>query len=241
MSAVLAEQARAKAKAKINNYLRDPKTPVDASSFTESEAENGSVQTGPRPVSRRQFKRGGHVMPEGKYTTIRADRKKRAAGGNIGNQYENRNIKQANESRDGTKQTGGMAHGGSCNCSKCSGGRVGKSAGGVLFGGTRPQGGRMPRASGGRAKKGTNINIIVAPSGGQKPAMPPPMAPPPGGPPPGGLGLHQGMPPPPMAPGAGAPPPMGMGHARGGRTGYPLKDGAGGGMGRRQKIAAYGG
>lgn len=28
--------------------------------------------------------------------------------------------------------------------------------------------------------------------------------------------------------------------ARGGRTGYPLDDGSGGGSGRREKIAAYG-
>ncbi len=34
---------------------------------------------------------------------------------------------------------------------------------------------------------------------------------------------------------------IGAGRARGGRTGYPLDDGAGGGAGRREKIAAYGG
>lgn len=134
-----------------------------------------------------------------------------------------------------------------CACSKCSGGRVGKSAGGVLSGGTRPAGGRIARKGGGRAKKGMNVNIIIAPS---QPAQSKPMMPPPGGPqmPPGaGPGMHQGPPPPPPAM-AGGPPPMGMPRKDGGAVvghfakpgKYPLKDGAGGAKGRLEKIKAYG-
>lgn len=121
-----------------------------------------------------------------------------------------------------------------------------KSAGGALDGGTRPKGGRIARATGGRSKKGgQTVNIIIAPP---KPAMalPPPGAmPPPRGPqgipapPPGAMGPPPGGMPP---PGAGAPSPMGappMMRKFGGRA-YPIKDGAGGAKGRLEKIRAYG-
>jgi hypothetical protein len=125
------------------------------------------------------------------------------------------------------------------------------AGGGVLQAGARPQGGRIARASGGKAKKGMNVNIIITqqPGGmarGAPPVPPRPMMPPPG---PGPVGLHQAAPPPPAAmgppaaAGAGAPPPMGpppmMPRKSGGRA-YPIKDGAGGGKGRLQKIRAYG-
>jgi hypothetical protein len=122
-----------------------------------------------------------------------------------------------------------------------------KSAGGVIDGGTRPKGGRMARKGGGRTKKGMNVNIIIAPS---QPS-PRPMMPPPGGPPmppgAGPMGLHAGAPPPvgpPQMPPAGAGMPRKDGgsvvgkFAKPGR--YPLKDGAGGAKGRREKIRAYG-
>ena len=117
---------------------------------------------------------------------------------------------------------------------------------------------RTARAAGGRtgkAKGKTNVNIIIgqhppgATGGGgmpmppaPRPSMPVPMPPPP----PGGM---QGPPGAPGAPGAPMPVPMPMGpqgggmppmgRARGGRT-YPIHDGAGGGEGRLEKIAAYG-
>jgi hypothetical protein len=135
-----------------------------------------------------------------------------------------------------------LIHAMGCKCAKCSGGRVGKAAGGsAIDGGTRPAGGRLARKGGGRTKKGMNVNIIIAPSP-PKPAMPAPgMGLPPGA---GPVGLHQGAPPP--SPGAGAPmgPPAGMPppqmRKRGGRTGYPIESGAGGGLGRLEKIRAYG-
>ena len=102
---------------------------------------------------------------------------------------------------------------------------------------------RSQRASGGRTKGKTNINIVVnptkpdqntvPPAGPVRPPAPPPMvpppppmAPPPGAPPPN-------MPPPSMMAGAGGPPPM---RARGGRLGMNKIGGAGGGLGRLEKA-----
>jgi len=138
--------------------------------------------------------------------------------------------------------------------------RTGKKDGGSpvasgKYQGTRPTGGRIARADGGRTKKGkTNINIVID-AGGKQPGMPgmgdmskqmppppTPMTPPPQiggppmppGPPPGApMGGPPGMPP-------GIPP---MPRKRGGRTnaGFPdMEAGAGGGLGRLEKIKSYG-
>lgn len=316
----LAVQARAKAKEKVERLTRSNTGKIDASGWKEPLGEMAGVQTGPRPISRRQFRRGGKVHGEHasmhagrkprasggggwkagtkgyedhaanqkihvpntrsttkQYTetsspTMAAARKERASGGMTADGYINRNVKEANESREGEKHVGGMkkggrahkatggnmtamalpqaftpvaraeggrTHGAQCHCAKCGGGAVAKAAGGPVYGGTRPEGGRIARASGGRSKKAMNVNIIIAPSGGAaKPAMPiGPMPPPPGGPP----GMHQGLPPPP--PPGGAPPPMSpspMMRKHGGRA-YPIEHGAGGGKGRLEKARAYGG
>jgi len=136
------------------------------------------------------------------------------------------------------------------------GGKVSVSDGALE--GTRPTGGRLARKTGGRASKGKmNVNIIIG-AGPKGPAGPGGMGPADGGmgapvgmrqglnppmPPPGPAGAP---PAPPMGPGAMPPggmppgaPPM-MGRKSGGRVSYPLKDGAGGGLGRLQKIKAYG-
>ena len=117
--------------------------------------------------------------------------------------------------------------------------------------GNRPTGGRMPRASGGSAKKGTTVNIIIAqkpehppmgpPGMGGMPPKPPGPMPIPGAPP---GGAPQGMP----APPPGAPPPMGgpnmpppsMGRASGGKVYPDMKYASGGGKGRLEKINKYG-
>ena len=108
---------------------------------------------------------------------------------------------------------------------------------------------RSQRASGGRTKGKTNINIIVnpskagddqqmQPSGPIRPPPPPvmtPPAPPPGGPPPG---MPPNMPPPSMmaGPPPGMPPGMPPMRARGGRLGMNKIGGAGGGLGRLEKA-----
>lgn len=274
----LSEEARAKAKSKAERLVRaDPTTRVDASGYKPDGALDADVRTGMRPISRRAFKSGGKVA--GESGLARADRRPRkAAGGSLtANSLVNRDVKEANEERDGIKHRGGMNSGGrakrdmgglalpqwntpvarkdggkvlgsGCGCGKCSGGRVGHAKGGpAINDGTRPVSGRLARKGGGRAKKGTNVNIIIAPQGGGgRPPMPPVGMPPPGGP----VGLHQGAPPP--APPAGAPPAAGpampLARKSGGRTlekdggklvkpgAYPIDSGAGGGLGRLEKA-----
>jgi len=144
---------------------------------------------------------------------------------------------------------------------KNRGGRTMKYGGGGVFSGNSTTkipgvvGGREAHAKGGRTKskgKGkTHINIIIgahgAPAGGgmmPNAPVPAPMSPrtppmPEGGPP------MPPMPPPGMMPpGAGGPPmpPPGiMPRKNGGRTIHVIDHAAGGGLGRKEKIKAYGG
>lgn len=101
---------------------------VDASTFTPAEPLNADVKTGARPVSRRAFKVGGKVA--GAEAMTHAGRTPRKSGGKTeyANGLVNRNVKDANEEREGIKHVGGFK----------KGGRTAKQVGGDL---TRP----MPR------------------------------------------------------------------------------------------------
>ncbi len=226
---------------------------VDASGYEVPGELHTEEKTGPCKPKPRAYAKGGKV--EGDKAHHHAGRKSRDAGGNT----------TAAQKLVPSVPTGGIygsgftpTHSGMLaqGAGFKKGGEAKKRAkGGEVPGnsevtGTRPKGGRMARADGGRAKGKTNINIIIgAPKDNDQPPMvpPPPSAVPPGGPPrppglpPAAMGAMQ---PPGMGgpSGPGMPPPMppaAMPRARGGRT-YPLDAASGGGEGRLEKIAAYG-
>jgi len=88
---------------------------VDASDFVQGTPLNADVQTGMRPLSPRAFKKGGKVS--GAAAKARADRMQRKSGGRAEVQEwvkakVNRNVKNANEEREGIKHVGGLKKGG---------------------------------------------------------------------------------------------------------------------------------
>ena len=264
----MSKQLRSDRKERMNRIIKgDPHAKVDASDFTPAEPLMTETKTGNRPVSRRQYRVGGAVAA---VNAGRSARKSGGSAGPLSRFNVREAAKDNGEPQHvGGFKRGGHAdekedkklieremakHEKGCKCAKCWGGRARAAGGNVSDGrlqGTRPTGGRIARKHGGKAKGKTNIIINI---GAAKPAMPPPM-PPPGMMPPGGpAGMHMGAPPPRpgMLPSVGAPPPAAMPPGmpgglppgmlprnRGGRA-YPIKDGAGGGMGRMQKMRAYG-
>jgi hypothetical protein len=148
-----AKKARDAMKAKAKRLAAgDPHQKVDSSTWTPPEALNADKKTGMRPVSKRAYKKGGKVIGkcEGGMVAKRADRKARKSGGRteeqpIVDRYVNRDMKKANEYRDGTKHIGGLK----------KGGRTGKMGGGVM--GDNPisqQNRSMSKAAGMAFKKG---------------------------------------------------------------------------------------
>jgi hypothetical protein len=121
----MAKTAREAMKAKAKRLGSDrPLEKVDSSTFTPPELLNADVKTGLRPISRRAFKKGGKVM--GEACEARADRKPRKSGGKTeateyANAKINRNVKAANELREGKKHVGALK----------TGGRAKKNEGGV--------------------------------------------------------------------------------------------------------------
>jgi hypothetical protein len=118
--------------------------PIDASGYTPPDALNAYAQTGMRPVSKRQFKRGGALKAEGAEGKMHAGRKPRKAGGKAMPPIDamlNRDVKIADAYRDGgNEHVGGMK----------KGGRAHKMGGGPLN--TAFMGGElMHRARGGAA------------------------------------------------------------------------------------------
>src|ERR1700684_1045854 len=106
----MAKKAREQAELKAERLTRTPKGDVDASGWREPLGEKGGTQTGPRPVSRPAFRKGGKVT--GAKAIMHAGRKPRASGGMTANDFMNRDMKAANQQRDGEKHIGGMKKGG---------------------------------------------------------------------------------------------------------------------------------
>ena len=118
----VAKKARAAMKSKAQRLGSDrPTEKVDSSTWTPPELLNADVKTGLRPISRRQFKKGGKVT--GDAAPQRADRVQRAGKKPVTpDSFVNKNVKEANEEREGIKHIGGMK----------KGGRAKKMDGGVL-------------------------------------------------------------------------------------------------------------
>lgn len=129
----MSEEARSAAKSKAERLTKsDPHMRVDASGYSPEGPMDAGEPTGMRPVTRRQFRRGGKVA--GEAAPARADRKPRASGGSI-DSYINRDVKAANKERPGINHDGGMK----------AGGRTGKYIGGPM--GTHPMARPAPVAA----------------------------------------------------------------------------------------------
>jgi hypothetical protein len=118
----MAKKAREAMKDKAKRLSSgDPRQKVDSSSWSPPEQLETTAKTGMRPVSRRAYKKGGSV--EGEACSPNMGRKPRKAGGRaaktddtpIVDRYINRDLKKANEYRDGVKHIGGMKKGGRTN------------------------------------------------------------------------------------------------------------------------------
>lgn len=113
-----AKAARKAMHAKIARITRaDPKQRVDASGYTPPDALDADVKTGARPISQRQYKRGGKVVGKvhGEHAKHHAGRKPRKSGGRLSTPdgLINRDDREANEEREGIKHIGAYAKGGS--------------------------------------------------------------------------------------------------------------------------------
>ena len=106
----LAKQSREKMKAKAKSLAGEKDRKVDSSDWSPAAPINAEAKTGMRPVSRRTYKKGGKVV--GDTPKRRADKPARASGGEIAEAMVNKNVKAANEKREGVKHVGALKHGG---------------------------------------------------------------------------------------------------------------------------------
>lgn len=110
----LSRQARRAMRAKIHRITKGESGKVDASDYGPEEVLNAGVKTGLRPISRRAFKKGGKVVANaGKDAVKHAGKKPRNGHKPLSiNALVNRNLKDANEDREGIKHIGGLKTGG---------------------------------------------------------------------------------------------------------------------------------
>tara|TARA_R110000868_G_scaffold176318_2_gene413877 strand:+ start:9519 stop:10859 length:1341 start_codon:yes stop_codon:yes gene_type:complete len=120
----MAKQARAAMKAKAQRLGSDRSTEkVDSSSWTPPELLRADVKTGMRPISRRAYKSGGKV--EGSKAGSNMGKSVRTGNKPItADSLVNKDMKEANEEREGYKHIGGLK----------SGGRAKKMVGGPMAG-----------------------------------------------------------------------------------------------------------
>lgn len=126
----LSRQARRAMRAKIHRITKGESGKVDASDYGPEEVLNAGVKTGMRPISRRAFKKGGKVVAnEGKDAVKHAGKKARSKPKHLTvDALVNRNVKDANEDREGIKHIGGLK----------TGGRAQRAKGGSTWGESTP-------------------------------------------------------------------------------------------------------
>ena len=108
----MAHKAREAMKGKAKRLAGEKDQKTDSSNWTPAEPLKADVKTGMRPVSKQGYKKGGKVM--GEKAEAHAGRKPRKSGGRAitADSLINRNVKEANEEREGEKHVGGMKKGG---------------------------------------------------------------------------------------------------------------------------------
>lgn len=126
----MSRTARRAMRAKIHRLTSAQSGKVDASDYGPEEVLDAGVKTGMRPVSRRAFKKGGKVVAnEGKDAVKHAGKKPRNGSKHLTvDALVNRNLKDANESREGIKHIGGLK----------TGGRAQRAKGGSTWGESTP-------------------------------------------------------------------------------------------------------
>ena len=142
----MAKKAREAMRGKAKRLAGEKDSKVDSSNWTPSEPLDANVKTGMRPISQRQFKKGGKVT--GAKAHVHAGRKPRKSGGRAltADSLMNRDQKEANAERPGKKHVGALK----------TGGRAHRDMGGGMTGGMiKPYIDAMMHGlkSGGRAKK----------------------------------------------------------------------------------------
>mgnify|MGYP003338646998 FL=1 len=175
----LAKKAREKMKAKARSLAGERDTKVDSSDWTPAEPLNAEAKTGARPISKRQFKKGGKVVGKaaGAASAPRADRKPRKAGGRvesaksekneakaIANAKVNRNVREANEEREGVKHVGGFKSGGKAKRATGGGVKDKQALGGIDP--TPKRGAAQHYKKGGKVKKADGGSFLQRTIGG---------------------------------------------------------------------------
>ena len=110
----MSRTARRAMRAKIHRLTSAGSGKVDASDYGPEQVLNSDVKTGMRPISRRAYKKGGKVVASsGADAPQNAGKKPRSGNKHLTvDALVNRNLKDANEDREGKKHIGGLKTGG---------------------------------------------------------------------------------------------------------------------------------
>jgi len=110
----MSRTARRAMRAKIHRLTTAKSGKVDASDYGPEQVLDSEAKTGMRPISRRAYKKGGKVVAvSGADAKQNAGKKPRSGNKHLTiDALVNRNLKDANEAREGKKHVGGFKSGG---------------------------------------------------------------------------------------------------------------------------------